>query len=80
MRQVILDREPLERLTARRLEALSRDLEGRVSTDTVVAVGRGHFERLLDRARFGDFIPLLVYRFTKEDLLAAEIVRLEHAA
>jgi hypothetical protein len=62
-------REELEDQTARRLEALRREFGGDVPPDRIAAVGSFHFERLLSRATVTDFIPLLVYRCTKEELL-----------
>jgi hypothetical protein len=57
----------LEHHTSALLDGLHRELgDGRVKT-----VGRRHFERLLRDARVLDYIPLLVYRATKEDVLAA---------
>lgn len=43
---------------------------GGVPAEQVVAVGTSHFERLQRDAAVNDFIPLLVYRFTREELVA----------
>jgi hypothetical protein len=50
---------------------LVADLGGDVSTEHVLAVGTRHFERLQRDAAVNDFIPLLVYRLTREQLVAA---------
>jgi hypothetical protein len=56
----------LEHHTEFLLEGLHRELDdGRVE-----AIGQMHFERLLRQARVLDYIPLLVYRATKDDVLA----------
>jgi hypothetical protein len=52
-------------------ERLVVDLGGDVSAEHVLAVGASHFERLQRDAAINDFIPLLVYRFTREELVAA---------
>ena len=61
----------LFRSTARLLDALGRELRPDGDTDWLVARGRHHLERLLAQATITDYIPLLVYRSTKEDLLDA---------
>ena len=54
----------LERQTARTLDALSEELNGRVDSDTVAYVGCLHFDRLVRHATVTDYIPLVVYRCT----------------
>jgi hypothetical protein len=58
----------LEKQTARRLEALCSEFGDRVERAELERCGRRHFERLVPSATVLDFIPLLVYRATKEDL------------
>jgi hypothetical protein len=70
----------LERQTVRRLDALSEELHGRVDFGTVACVGQFHFDRLVRHATVTDYIPLLVYRCTKEDVLNGVRPRLESAA
>jgi hypothetical protein len=53
------------------LKSLVVDLGREVSAEQVLAVGTSHFERLQRDAAINDFIPLLVYRFTREELVAA---------
>lgn len=53
---------------------------GGVPAEQVVAVGTGHFERLQRDAAVNDFIPLLVYRFTREELVAGRHEDLHVAA
>jgi hypothetical protein len=72
--------QELEEQTARRLDALRRELAGRVEAERVAEVGRGHFERLSLHASIPDFIPLLVYRYAKEELLYSTEDQLHHAA
>jgi hypothetical protein len=72
--------QELERVTARRLEALNHELAGRVAPDRVSAVGQRHFERLRRHARITDYIPLLVYRCTKDELLIGLEADLRQAA
>jgi hypothetical protein len=75
-----LTAEELERQTTGRLDALRHELGDSVAPERVAVVGRRHFERLTRHATVTDFIPLLVYRFTREELLYREAVPLEDAA
>src|SRR5262245_3430091 len=61
--------QQLERQIADRLAALQHELGPGVSGDRVATIGRYHADRLLANATITDFIPQLVYRATKEDLL-----------
>jgi hypothetical protein len=61
--------DELEQQTARQLDALRRELEGSGRTRQVTLVGGRHLERLRRDATVTEFIPLLVYRFTKEELV-----------
>jgi hypothetical protein len=72
--------EELERQTKGRLDALRSELGDRVAPEQVAVVGRRHFERLSRHATVTDFIPLLVYRFTREELLYRETLPLEDVA
>jgi hypothetical protein len=56
------------------------DLGNDVSVEHVRAVGTSHFERLERDAAVNDFIPLLVYRFAREELVAAQHADLHVAA
>src|SRR5262249_14236677 len=64
-------RPSLEEHTARLLDALGRELRPDGETDWMLARGRHHFERLLAHPTIPDYIPLLVCRFTREDVLDA---------
>jgi hypothetical protein len=72
--------EELERQTARQLDNLRQELEEIVTADTVVRVGREHYAELCRQATITDFIPLLVYRFTKDELTVGARDELHHAA
>jgi hypothetical protein len=52
-------------------DRLLHDLGTDVPVELVTAVGTSHFERLEREATVNEFIPLLVYRFTREELVAA---------
>ena len=73
-------RPNLEAHTAALLDALRRELGPDGSADRIKAVGRHHYERLLADATITDYIPLLVYRFTREDLLGAKPEQMQAAA
>jgi hypothetical protein len=60
----------LEQQTARQLDALRRELEGSESAHHVTPVGNRHFAELRRAATVHDFIPLLVYRLTREELVS----------
>jgi len=64
-------RQTLETQTAHLLDALRRELGPGGEADRVTALGRHHYERLLAHATITDYVPLLVYRSTREELLAA---------
>lgn len=55
----------------RALETLRREFAGKVPADQVTEIGKDRFERLLENARINDFIPLLVFRQTREELLVS---------
>ena len=61
----------LERQYLRMVGMLRKELEGHAGSGIVEAVGRKHFERLRSGATINDFIPLLVYRATRDELSAA---------
>jgi hypothetical protein len=72
--------EELERHLDRVSRALQRELDGRVAAPEITAVARTHFESLVRDAAINDFIPLLVYRFTKEELIQSKPDELHRAA
>lgn len=61
--------DELEQQTARQLDALRREFEGSGCANQVTLVGSRYFEQLRRDATVTEFIPLLVYRFTKEELV-----------
>jgi len=65
-----MDTLELERQTAHQLTKLRRELAGRIASDQVTAVGRARYDVLREHATVNDFIPLLVYRFTKDEVLS----------
>jgi hypothetical protein len=75
-----MTQQELERQTTARLEWLQTELRGSVEPARVTTVGRRHFDRLSRGATVTDFIPLLVYRLTREELLREEPRRLNDAA
>jgi hypothetical protein len=67
-----LSQDDLDRQISSRLAALHRELASTVPIERVTSLGRFHTERLLSTATITDFVPLLVYRATKEDVLHGE--------
>ena len=74
------DSNQLEKQIAGRLDALRRELGPDVPADLVAALGRYHADRLLAEATITDFIPQLVYRATKDDLLRRDTLEQATAA
>jgi hypothetical protein len=72
--------EELERQMDRFFLDLQRELDGRVAAPEITAVARTHYESLVQDAAINDFIPLLVYRFTKEELVQSQPDELRRAA
>ena len=67
-----MNEEELQIHLERGLENLRREFADRVPAEHVTRIGRDRFERLIENAKIIDFIPLLVYRQTREALLVAE--------
>jgi hypothetical protein len=59
--------ESLEARVERGLGALRREFPA--EAERVNEIGHAHFDHLRAGARIEDFLPILVYRFTREDLL-----------
>ena len=72
--------DELEAHTLSRLEELQVELSDDVAGGSVMTVGWSRYEELCRDATVTDFIPLLVYRYTKESLLTADSRDLHHAA
>jgi len=64
----------------RALESLRREFAEEIPAAQVTAVGEACFEELCTNARIADFIPVLVYRYTREELTRAEREDLHRAA
>lgn len=75
-----MTQEELERQLERLLHDLARDVGDGVAAERIGAVAVGHYERLRREATINDFIPLLVYRLTKEELVRAGRDELPDAA
>jgi len=67
-----VNEEELQIHLERGLENLRREFADKVPAEQVTRIGRDRFERLVENAKIVDFIPLLVYRQTREALLVAE--------
>ena len=67
-----MNEEELQVHLERGLEHLRREFADKVPPEQVTRIGRDRFERLIENARILDFIPLLVYRQTREALLVAQ--------
>jgi hypothetical protein len=60
--------EDLERQIDRVLDSLRERVGDSIDAARVRAVGLAHYESLRRHATINDFIPLLVYRYAKEEL------------
>jgi len=72
--------QELEEQTAKGLDNLRRELVGSVPGERVAEVGHAHFERISSNASIPDFVPLLVYRYAREELLYGAPDQLHQAA
>jgi hypothetical protein len=70
----------LERQLDKVFSDLVRDLGDNAAADQVTTIGHDHYERLRRDATVNDFIPLLVYRFTREELVRSRRDELHDAA
>jgi hypothetical protein len=62
------------------LESLRREFADQLPGSLVTTVGRAEFEQLRANATITDFIPLLVYRYTREELVRIDGEELHRAA
>jgi len=69
----------LEHHVEMRLDALRNEFAGQADTESITAVGLRHFEHLRRDATINDFIPQLVHRFAREELLSARSDELHNA-
>ena len=72
--------EELNHRVERQLEYLCLEFGGEVPASQVTALGQAHFERLRAEAHINDFLPVLVHRFTREELLRITTADLHRAA
>ena len=63
-----MDQATLDHQIERVLDSLGREFADEIPPSQVTSVGRGYFDQLCAEARIGEFIPVLVYRFTREEL------------
>ncbi len=75
-----MDKATLDRQVGQALEGLRREFADEREASEVSAIGEACYETLRARARILDFIPLLVYRYTREELIQAERGDLHRAA
>jgi hypothetical protein len=75
-----MDQATLNDHVERVLDGLGREFADEIPPDQVTSVGRGYFDQLRAEARIDDFIPVLVYRFTREELRRCGRDELSHAA
>jgi len=59
----------LNRKVEQAFESLRHEFADELAADQVTAVGEACFERLRAGARIPDFIPVLVQRYAREELL-----------
>lgn len=62
----------IERHVERQIRTLVEEFGERHEAREVERAGHEELWQLLQQARIADFVPILVYRFTKERLLEAE--------
>jgi hypothetical protein len=63
-----MNSEELERQTTRLLQTLRQELDQRITDEQIITTGQAHYRQLSNQATITDYIPLLVYRQTKEQL------------
>src|SRR5262249_36534215 len=71
-KEAAMNPQETERQTTKLLLTLRRELEQRITNEEIMTVGRAHYAKLSRQATITDYIPLLVYRQTKEQLTLAE--------
>ena len=75
-----MDRATLNHQVDRVLDSLGYKFLDEIEHDQVISVGRRHFEQLSADARINDFIPVLVYRGTRDELCRCKRDELSEAA
>jgi hypothetical protein len=71
--------EILSRQIEQQLESLRREF-AEIPSNQVTALGEAQFDRLRAGARITDFIPVLVHRYAREELLCIRRDELRSAA
>jgi hypothetical protein len=71
--------QDVERQTRKLLDRLRRELADTCNSDQVGRVGRSYYEHLSREATVTEFIPVLVYRYTKDELAGCEPDELHEA-
>lgn len=62
----------VERQIERQIGNLMEEFGERHEADEIARAGREELGRLLAEARIADFVPIFVYRFTRERLIEEE--------
>jgi hypothetical protein len=75
-----MDETKLNRQVEQQLESLRREFGDKLPASFVTAIGHAQFEQLRTGAKIPDFIPVLVYRFTREELVRIDREELHRAA
>jgi hypothetical protein len=70
----------LNRSIEQALESLRREFADEQPASEVTAVGEAWFEALRANARIPDFVPVLGYRYAREELIGSERDELHRAA
>jgi len=70
----------LNRQVDQLLESLRREFADELPATQVTAVGEAVFDELRRDARISDFIPVLVYRYARDELLRCRREELNRAA
>ena len=75
-----MDSATLDRQIERQLESLRREFADFIPENQVAAIGRAHADWLRAEARILDFIPVLAYRFAREELVEIRQDELQQVA
>ena len=75
-----MDEATLNRQVEQSLERLQREFADDLPASRVTAVGQALFDELRRDARISDFIPILVYRYARDELIRCRRAELNRAA
>ena len=70
----------LDRQVDRQLESLRREFDEVIPASNVTEIGERYYDQLREEARINDFIPVLVYRYTRKELVEAGFEELHRSA